>query len=82
MPMVSAWLTLIISPLLRHLAIRIDSTFDSCFGGTNGTLRDSAYGGVGPYTISWTPGGNHPLSGLGAGTYRVLVTDANGCTYN
>ena len=64
------------------LGDKIDSTLISCFGGTDGTLRDSAYGGLGPYTITWTPGGNNPLSSLGAGTYQVLVTDANGCTYN
>ena len=64
------------------LGDKIDSTLISCFGGTDGTLRDSAYGGVGPYTITWTPGGNNPLSGLGAGTYHVQVTDANNCIYN
>ena len=37
--------------------------------------------GTMPYTYLWTGGGTSPgLNGLAAGTYSVLVTDANGCT--
>lgn len=62
------------------LGDKIDSTLITCYGAADGSLRDSAYGGVGPYTITWTPGGAEPLSNLGPGTYSVLITDVNGCT--
>ena len=39
-------------------------------------------GGTSPYTYSWSPSGGTAAtaSGLGVGTYSVLVTDNNGCT--
>jgi gliding motility-associated-like protein len=61
------------------IGMHIDSTNITCFGANNGTLHDSAWGGVGPYTIIWTPGGGDPLSGLSAGSYSVQVYDANQC---
>ncbi len=41
--------------------------------------------GVGPFAYSWTKDGQffaniEDLSGLGAGTYMLAITDANGCT--
>jgi gliding motility-associated-like protein len=62
------------------LTDRIDSTPITCFGELTGGLNENVFGGTPPYTIAWTPGGANPLSGIGAGTYRVLVTDGNGCT--
>jgi hypothetical protein len=43
-------------------------------------------GGVSPYTFSWTSNGvefatTEDVEGLGAGTYAVVITDAQGCTY-
>ncbi len=64
------------------LGDKIDSTLITCYGAADGALSDSAYGGTAPYTITWTPGGSNPLSNLGPGTYAVLITDANGCTFN
>ncbi len=57
----------------------------ACSGGQNGTLDLTVSGGSAPYTYGWSgPGGftafTQDLAGLGAGTYTVLVTDANGCT--
>ena len=46
----------------------------SCFGGNNGTATITAAGGTAPYT------GEGTITGLVAGTYTYLVTDANGCT--
>ena len=53
----------------------------SCFGGNNGTATVNVTGGTGGRTYSWSPSGGTAAtaSGLGAGTYIVTVTDANGC---
>ncbi|WP_175460295.1 MBG domain-containing protein [Flavobacterium frigoris] len=58
----------------------------SCNGGSNGAATvNPATGGVGGYTYNWTPGnptgdGTTSVSGLTAGTWTCMVTDANGCT--
>lgn len=51
----------------------------SCNGAEDGQATVSVVGGVGPFAFQWI-GGNSPgflqtYSGLGAGTYTVLVTD-------
>jgi hypothetical protein len=53
----------------------------TCFGGNNGTATMSVTGGNAPYTFSWTPAGGSTATGTGlsAGTYTCIVTDANGC---
>jgi gliding motility-associated-like protein len=65
--------------------INVASTPVSCFGGNNGTARDSAYGGFKPYTFNWTPApgggqGTASVTGLPAGTYVCTVTDSAHCT--
>jgi gliding motility-associated-like protein len=64
----------------------------SCAGGANGSISLSPIGGTpysapsNAYTYNWTgPNGvtftqAPPLTGLGAGLYRVTATDSNGCT--
>jgi hypothetical protein len=55
----------------------------SCFAGTTGSVTVTATGGTSPYTILWTGGNtNFTRTGLAAGTYTAVVTDANGCTSN
>jgi len=55
----------------------------SCHGSHNGSASVIATEGIAPYTFAWnttpvqTTGSAH---NLGAGTYTVTVTDANGCT--
>ncbi len=45
-----------------------------------GFINIQASGGSAPYTYSWSNGGNSAtITGLSAGTYTVVVTDANGC---
>ncbi len=54
-----------------------------CFGGNTGSVTSSASGGTAPYTYSWNsvPVQFNPVAtGLTAGTYTVIVTDAGGCT--
>jgi gliding motility-associated-like protein len=61
------------------------STNPVCFGSTNGTATASAVGGTSPYTYLWTAPGSPTtpvISGLGAGTYSVTITDAHGCIQN
>ena len=61
-----------------------------CYGGNTGSIDLSPVGGTAPYTYLWTaslggiiPAGqatNQDLSALVAGTYEVVITDANGST--
>src|SRR5690606_8205287 len=57
----------------------------SCNGGSNGAAAvNSATGGAGGYTYDWTPGtptgdGTTSVTGLSAGTWTCIVTDANSC---
>jgi len=67
-------------------AIQITSeskTDISCNGSADGTITITASGGNGPYLYALSPGSATTTDGqftnLGAGTYSVSVTDANGC---
>jgi hypothetical protein len=53
----------------------------SCHGGSNGSINSTVAGGTAPYTYRWSNGSTlaDPIR-LAAGTYSVVVTDANGCT--
>ena len=54
----------------------------SAYGAMDGSATVSVSGGTTPYLYSWTssPSTTDTATGLGAGTYTVSVTDANGCT--
>ena len=53
----------------------------TCFGSSDGIVQIYAYNGVPPYTYTWNSVvANNPDSALAAGTYAVIVTDANNCT--
>ena len=56
------------------------NTNASC-GQTNGTATATAVGGTGTLTYTWSNGASgQTISGVAAGGYSVLVTDANACT--
>lgn len=65
-------------------AINISETHVNidCNGDNDGSIDITVTGGVGPYSYSWLPNGetSEDLTGLGPGTYTVLVTDSTGCT--
>ncbi|MEM9338148.1 MAG: T9SS type A sorting domain-containing protein [Bacteroidota bacterium] len=53
----------------------------SCEGTLDGRIEAVATGGNGAYNFSWSNDLSTPLiDGLAAGSYRVVVTDALGCT--
>lgn len=53
-----------------------------CNGNSSGSVTVTASGGTGTLTYSWsnTSSGGTSITGLIAGTYSVVVADANGCT--
>lgn len=66
------------------LEARIDSSGNiRCHGNTTGWAVAGGTGGTPPYTYFWgpgvTPATNADARNLRAGTYRVTITDANGC---
>src|SRR5678809_1541926 len=66
-------------PVLAATTSQVDV---KCFGATTGSATVSVSGGTGTYTYLWSPSGGTgaTASGLGAGNYSVLITDAAGCT--
>ena len=52
-----------------------------CFGAATGAINITAAGGVAPYTYTWTGAGVNASAedqtGLAAGNYSVIVTEAN-----
>ncbi len=56
----------------------------TCNGGSDGQISSAVSGGVSPYSYQWTDSGGNPVSTNAsiteqAGTYTVVITDANGC---
>ena len=68
------------APEALQLTVLGDSV--NCFGETTGVGRASVTGGTSPYQYQWsgTNATGPTASGLGVGTYGLVVTDANGCT--
>ena len=73
--------TFVVSQPDSALVMVLNGINPTCFGATNGSLNTFTLGGTAPYTYAWSNGANGPsISGIGAGSYSVVVTDANGCT--
>jgi len=57
------------------------SVVDNSLQGGLSSIQSIVSGGTPNYTYSWNAGATSSgLVGLGAGTYTLIVTDANGCT--
>ena len=73
----------IVEPL--PVTVTFTSTPESFPGALDGTVTAIPAGGTGPYTFAWADeffapaGSGNPLTGLSAGLYYGLVTDANLC---
>ncbi len=62
------------------MSATVESIDASCPGATDGALSVMVSGGTAPYTYLWDNGDSGDEITAAAGTYAVLVTDANGCT--
>ena len=63
------------------LIVNIGTTDVTCNGANDGGASANISGGQAPYTYLWNTGATTAsISNLGAGTFEVTVTDANGCT--
>ncbi len=66
------------------LSLALSQTNLGCSGDLTGSITLTPSGGTPAYTFDWADlaGANDPQNrtGLSAGTYGVIVTDANGCT--
>ncbi|MBI3502066.1 MAG: hypothetical protein HY063_09745 [Bacteroidetes bacterium] len=64
------------------LTAAVNSTPESC-SAADGTATATPSGGASPYTYAWStlpPQTTQTATGLSAGTYTVLISDAGGCT--
>ncbi len=69
---------------LLPLDAQLQNTAPSCAGTCDGTAGVTVTGGTPAYSYNWEPGspagdGTAQVTGLCAGSYTVLVSDANGC---
>ena len=56
----------------------------SCNGETNGLIDVTVVGGLSPYDFDWdvdTNDGNEDFNDVGAGSYNLIITDGDGCTF-
>lgn len=59
--------------------VSLSGTDVTCFGDTDGAVFADINGGLEPYDIQWNvEASGDTLLGVGAGTYIIFVTDANG----
>jgi gliding motility-associated-like protein len=76
-------LTQTITQPATALSVTVSTTNISCAGANNGTASVVPSGGTSPYTVLWSNGATSTsVTGLTAGTYTVVVTDVNNCTFN
>lgn len=63
--------------------IALSATLDdvNCAGGNDGFINLNVSGVIEPYAYAWSNGATRDdIFNLSAGTYAVIITDANGCT--
>lgn len=62
------------------ISLSVSAIDISCNGLCNGSANASVSGGITPYSYLWSNGQVSPVdTGLCAGNYSILVTDANNC---
>lgn len=65
-------------PPVLNIAATLEDV--SCNGENDGSISITVGGGTPPYTFAWSDGStDEDLVGVPAGTYTVVITDANGC---
>lgn len=64
-----------VADMLSYAAVASDAT---CAGACDGAVNISVSGGLQPVTITWSNGGDG--TGLCAGDYTAIVSDAGGCS--
>ncbi|MDP6908876.1 MAG: SprB repeat-containing protein, partial [Flavobacteriales bacterium] len=62
----------------------VDLQNETCAGAMDGFIDLTITGGTAPYSYLWNPGSitTEDLTNIGAGTYTLVFTDANGCSFN
>lgn len=65
----------------KSFAVDYQITFPSCKNVSDGAIAISIAGGQAPYEVDWGRASEDPflLTQVGAGTYPVVITDAEGC---
>jgi hypothetical protein len=73
--------------ILTPLNVGIDSVYNDIENTKVGRINMNVTGSLSPYTYQWFKNGQlvptlttEDVTGLGVGTYTVIVTDANGCS--
>jgi len=69
--------------LVSPLPITLENTLidPSCAGKADGSISLKITGGNSPYTYIWSNGSSQPtIQNIAAGTYKVKITDATGCS--
>lgn len=64
-----------------YIAVTSNSVSNEVCGNGNGSIDINVLNAVAPFTYSWSNGATtEDLTGLSAGTYTVMVLDANNCS--
>ena len=72
--------TVTVSTNSADINVSVNKSNANC-ANTNGSINISVSGGTSPYTYQWSNGATtQDIYNLSAGTYTVVITDANGCT--
>lgn len=71
---------------LQELPIQVSSNVINATSGNNGSITLTVSGGTAPYRYLWRLNNvdfstSRDISNLAAGSYTLLITDANNCTY-